>query len=73
MAVKVIMAANRITLTVVLILVFNFIPHSPDGLNVLGRFKGISHLLTQMPDMHCNGVVVLGVVFLTPDTMEQFF
>ena len=70
MAAAVIMAAYIITLTVVLILVLNFIPHSPDSLDVLGGFKGIAHLFTQVPDMHRDGVVVLGVVFLTPDAME---
>ena len=70
MAAAVIMAAKIITLMVVLILVFNFIPHSPDGFDILGGFKGIAHLFTQVSDMHRDGVVVLGVVFLTPDAME---
>ena len=34
---------------------------------------GIPHLLPQMPDVGGDGVVIFGVVFVSPDQAEQLF
>ena len=52
-------------------LVSNFIPHSPYGFDILGGLEGVAHFFPEMPDVHGDGVVVFGVVFLAPDTVEQ--
>ena len=52
--------------------VFNAVAYPPNGFDVLGRFKAVSHFLPQMPDVDGDGVVAFGVIFVFPKLMEKF-
>ena len=54
------------------ILSFNFISIPPDCLDISRTLKRVIHLLPQVADMHCYGIIALAEILITPDLMEQF-
>ena len=54
-------------------LLLNFVSAPPNGFDILRFFKGVSHFLSQMPDMNGNGVIAFAVILILPYLMKQFF